>query len=81
MATLITRTTVQNRAILETRRRQLDLKAVVVKRDALQAEFDAICAVELDGISEDAINTANELMAQIAKLNKTIGAKSTRSRL
>ncbi|MBZ5643702.1 MAG: hypothetical protein LAO19_13150 [Acidobacteriia bacterium] len=88
MLKLITRTSVQNRAILEARQRQLEVTALVAKRDKLQTEFDDIFIqpIEiLEGVevlTGEMIQRAQSLMAQIAKLNKTIGVKgSTRRKL
>ena len=88
MLKLITSTSVQNRAILEARQRQLEVTALVAKRDKLQTEFDDIFIqpIEiLEGVevlTGEMIQRAQSLMAQIAKLNKTIGVKgSTRRKL
>jgi hypothetical protein len=77
MSTLITRTSVQNRAVLEAHQRQLEVTALVVKRDGLQKEFDAIFATNTDSLTAQMVEKAQSLMAQIAKLNKAIGVKST----
>lgn len=79
MATLmlITRTSTQNRAVFEARQRQIEVAGLVTKRNNLQAEFDAIFEIDLDGLTNEALEKAESLMAQIAKLNKTIGVKGT----
>jgi hypothetical protein len=77
MQTLITRTSLQNRAVLEARQRQVEVKALVVKRDNLQAEFDIIFANDIDNLTKEMVEKAESLMIQIAQLNKTIGVKGS----
>jgi hypothetical protein len=74
---LITRTTVQNRAVFDNRRRRLEVMVLAGKRDSLQSEFDHMFETDVEMLTEESVQRANDLMGQIAKLNKLIGIKGS----
>ena len=72
----ITRTTIQNRAVFEARKRQIEVAELVVNRDAFQTELDRILGNDSgDNLTVEMLQSAETLIGQIAKLNKAIGIK------
>ena len=74
---LITRTTTQNRAVFDGRKRRLEVIVLAGKRDLLQVEFDHIFEADIEDVTDEMTQRADDLMGQIAKLNKLIGIKGS----
>jgi hypothetical protein len=76
MTKAITKTTADNRDVFEARKREFQVKDLISARDKLQTEFDALMSDE--DMTEEALQKGQELLTQIAEMNRSIGVKSSR---